>query len=82
MQTPVPLSFGSGFLWKMRNVLKQIKDQFSDFYFSSYRENSSKIDSFEYKIDHNSKNRKSENLFFIRFSPFRIFYVNVNAFEK
>ena len=26
------------FLWKMRNVLKRMKNQFSDFYFSIYRE--------------------------------------------
>ena len=32
------------FSWKMRNVLNRMKDQFFDFYFSSYRENSSKFD--------------------------------------
>ena len=39
----IPLS------WKMRNVLNRMKKQlsdFCDFYFSSYRENSSKIDKF------------------------------------
>ena len=31
------------FSWKMRNVLNRIKNQFSNFYLSNYRENSSKI---------------------------------------
>ena len=30
-------------LWKMRNVLKRMINKFSDFYFSSHHENSSKI---------------------------------------
>ena len=33
----------------MRNVLSRMKNQFSDFYLSSYCEISSKIGSFEYK---------------------------------
>ena len=45
------------FSWKMRSVLNRIINKFSDFYFSSYRENSLKIGSFYYKNDHNSKNQ-------------------------
>ena len=44
-------------LWKMRNVLNRMKNQFSDFFSSSYRENSSKIYIFFVKNDHNSKNK-------------------------
>ena len=36
---------------------------------------------FEYKIDHSSKNKKSENYFFIRFSSLRIFSFNLTTFE-
>ena len=46
------------FLWMMRNVLKRMKNQFSNFYFSSYRENSSKIGVMgSQKNDHSSKNQ-------------------------
>ena len=50
----------SRFLWIMRNVLERMKNLFSDFsnlYFSSYRENSSILRWFEYKNDHSSKNK-------------------------
>ena len=59
------------FTWKMRNRLYRKKNQisgFSDFYFSSYRENSSKIVVIWVqkwaKKDHNSKNRNRKNLKF------------------
>ena len=42
MQTPP--SEVARFLWKMRNVLKRMKNQFSDFYFLSYGENLSTIE--------------------------------------
>ena len=35
--SPPPPSVLIPFSWKMRNVLKRMKNQFSDFYFSSYR---------------------------------------------
>ena len=40
-----PLSFDPVFMdvWMMRNVLKRMKNKFSNIYFSSYRENSPKI---------------------------------------
>ena len=38
------------FSWKMQNMLETNKNQFSDFYFLGYSENSSKIGGFEYKI--------------------------------
>ena len=45
MQTPPSIpSVLIRFLWMMRNVLKRMNKQFSDFYFSIYRENSSKIE--------------------------------------
>ena len=53
IQKPLPPQF----LWKMCNVLKRMKIKFLDFYFSIYRENSSEIDSFYNKNDHNSKNK-------------------------
>ena len=43
--------------WNMRNVLNRKKNYVSDFYFSRYGENSSKIDNFEYKNYHISKNQ-------------------------
>ena len=70
----------------MRNVLYRMKNQFSDFYFSSYREKLiENWGDFEFKNDHNSKIKKwekSDILFFFRFSTFRIFHVNLNTFEK
>ena len=42
---PPPLIF-TPILWKMHNLLNRMKNQFSDFYFLNYRENSSKIDNF------------------------------------
>ena len=50
------------FIWKMRNVLKRMKNHISDFYFSSYSENSSKIGNFEYKNDHILKTLDRKNL--------------------
>ena len=37
MQT-LPPQFWSGFLWMMSNVLKRMNNQFSDYYFSGFRE--------------------------------------------
>ena len=49
------------FTWKIRNVLKRMNNQFSDFCFSEMVVFVLIIDpfsiNFEYKIDHNSKNR-------------------------
>ena len=64
----------SRFLWIMRNVLERMKNLFSDFsnfYFSSYRENSSILRWFEYKNDHSSKNknRKILNLISLSIQP-------------
>ena len=42
MWTPLPLVLLLS-LWKMRNVLNRMKNQFHDFYFLSYHEKSSKI---------------------------------------
>ena len=57
--------------------------RFLDSYFSSYRENASKINSFDHKNDHISdwKSQKSENGFFFRFIIFCIFHVNFNTFN-
>ena len=85
---PCPLSFDP-VLWMMRNVLERMKNQFSGFYFPSYRENSSKIGlmtSHKWpKNDHNSKKYKSEKSeiwFFFRFSWLHIFQLNLNTFEE
>ena len=67
------------FTWKMQIVLKRLKNQFfriswfliSEIWSFLY----SKCDDFEYKIDLNSKTKKSpksENQFFIRFNSLRI----------
>ena len=42
MQTPPPHPVLIRFSWNMRNVVERMKNR--DFYFSSYRENSSKIE--------------------------------------
>ena len=62
----IPLS------WMMRNVLNRMKNQFSDLYFSSYREKfieSCGDDVTKWpKNDHNSKNKNRKNLkFYISF---------------
>ena len=60
IQTPPP-SEVVRFLWKMRNVLKRMKNDinfFSNFYFSSYGWKFIKNwGNFEYKYDLNSKNK-------------------------
>ena len=54
------LSFDSTFM-KVAQCAERMKKLFSDFCFLSYRENSSKIDSFQNKNDHNSKNEYRKN---------------------
>jgi len=46
-----------------------------DFILKIYR----KLANFEYNIDHISKTKSRQNWFFIRFSTFRIFHVNMNT---
>ena len=46
----------------MMNQMKNQSSDFFEFHFSSYRENTSKIgNSFDYKNNHNSKNKNQEN---------------------
>ena len=69
---PPPLSFAPIFL-KMLNVLNQMKNQYSDFYFLSY-ENILKKNSFQYKNDNISETNNCRNMD-INFSL--IFYNNL-----
>ena len=65
------------FLRMMRNVLKRMKNQFSDFYFLSYDQFWIFLyNNFRWIFHDNSKNKKSENCFFIRFSTLRIILIN------
>ena len=55
--SPPPLQFWSLFHERCADCWNEWKKQFSKCYFSCYRKNSSKIDRFQKKNDHNSKNR-------------------------
>ena len=71
------------FLLIMRNVLKLMNNKFSDFYFSNYSENSSKIGvmtSQNMTITRKICIRKIWSFF--RFSRFRIFPVNFITLKK
>ena len=76
------------FLWEMWNVLKWMKNEiqfFCDFYFSSYRENSSKIGVMTSQIwSYRSKNRNLKNLKFdFSFDSADCrYFVNLTTFEK
>ena len=61
------------FTWKMRYVLKQKKNQVSDFL--RYRYFCTKICKFSMKF-HNSKNKNRKIVFFIPFSTLSIFHEN------
>ena len=76
---PPPPSEVMQISWKMPTLLNQMKNHNSDFYFSSYVENSTKSANSEYN---NHSISKTKNLYFIHFSPFRIFHVNLTTFEK
>ena len=73
------------FLWMMRNVLKRMKNEFSNFYFYELASMKihQKLGGFEYKNDHKSKTKiaKIWNSI-ISFSWFCNFHVNLNTFEK
>ena len=60
------------FTWKMRNVLKRMKNQLADFYFSSYGHLCTQyMVNFQWNFTHNSKNKNhKKNL--IRFSFFSV----------
>ena len=66
------------FRWKLRNVLKRMKDQFSDFYFSSFGHFHTRNHSnFRWIFTHNSKNKNQKKNFihvFLRFRTLRIIY--------
>ena len=87
---PLPISFDPSSMkdTECAEYNKKNNKHFSDFYFSSYRENfieNCGAECWRHKNDHNSKNKIGKNLkflFFFRFSTFRIFHVNLNNFEK
>ena len=64
MQTPpLPLSFAPVLMKDAQCAESNEKNQFSEYYFTSCRENSLKIGSFEYKNSHNSENKNQKTDF-------------------